>query len=155
MQHNKFGMPLMGLGTYGRRGDDGIAAMLAAIEIGYRHLDTAQSYDTERECGDALRQSGLPRADVFITTKIDMPNFGPGKLVPSLRKSLDTIGVDQVDLTLIHWPSPHEQVPLAIYLEQLAEAQALGLTRTIGVSNFTIDLLTRARVHSGRSAHRQ
>lgn len=149
MQINQYGMPLMGLGTYGRRGSEGIAAMLAALEIGYRHLDTAQSYDTERECGEALRQSGLSRADVFITTKIDTPNFGAGKLIPSLRRSLDTIGVDQVDLTLIHWPSPHEQVPLATYLEQLAEAQALGLTRTIGVSNFTIDLLTRSRAILG------
>jgi len=149
MQINQYGMPLMGLGTYGRRGSEGVAAMLAALEIGYRHLDTAQSYDTERECGEALRQSGLSRADVFITTKIDTPNFGAGKLIPSLRRSLDTIGIEQVDLTLIHWPSPHDQVPLATYLEQLAEAQALGLTRTIGVSNFTIDLLTRSQAILG------
>lgn len=149
MRRNQYGMPLMGLGTYGRRGAEGIGAILAALEIGYRHLDTAQSYDTERECGEALRRSGVSRDDVFITTKIDMPNFGPGKLIPSLRRSLDTIGVDRVDLTLIHWPSPYEQVPLAVYLEQIAEAQALGLTRTIGVSNFTIDLLTRSRAILG------
>jgi 2,5-diketo-D-gluconate reductase B len=145
MQRNQYGMPLLGLGTYGRRGAQGIEAMLAALEIGYRHLDTAQSYDTERECGEALRQSGLRREDVFVTTKIDMPNFGAGKLVPSLRRSLETLAMDYVDLTLIHWPSPHDQVPLATYLEQLAEAKALGLTRTIGVSNFTIDLLQRSR----------
>ena len=149
MHKNKYGMPLMGLGTYGRRGPEGVTAMLAALDIGYRHLDTAQSYDTERECGEALRQSGLPRADVFITTKIDMPNFGPGKLIPSLRRSLDTIGVNAVDLTLIHWPSPHEQVPLAVYIEQLAEAQSLGLTRTIGVSNFTIALLQQTQAILG------
>ena len=152
MQKNKYGMPLMGLGTYGRRGAEGIEAILAALEIGYRHLDTAQSYDTEHECGEALRRSGLKRDTVFITTKIDMPNFGPGKLIPSLRRSLETIGVDQVDLTLIHWPSPYEQVPLATYLTQLAEAQAMGLTRTIGVSNFTIDLLTRSRAILGDGA---
>lgn len=149
MQRNQYGMPLMGLGTYGRRGSQGIDAMLAALEIGYRHLDTAQSYDTERECGETLRQSGLRRDEVFVTTKIDMPNFGAGKLVPSLRRSLDALAMDHVDLTLIHWPSPHEQVPLGTYLEQLAEAQALGLTRTIGVSNFTIDLLKRARAILG------
>ncbi|KQX40093.1 aldo/keto reductase [Devosia sp. Root436] len=149
MQKNNYGMPLMGLGTYGRRGAEGVAAMLAAIEIGYRHLDTAQSYDTERECGEALRQSGLARADMFITTKIDMPNFGSGKLIPSLRRSLDTIGIDQVDLTLIHWPSPHNQVPLPVYIEQLAEAQALGLTKTIGVSNFTIALLQQTQAILG------
>ena len=149
MQKNQYGMPLMGLGTYGRRGAEGVDAMLAAIDIGYRHLDTAQSYDTERECGEAVRQSGLARDDIFITTKIDMPNFGAGKLIPSLRQSLDTIGVDAVDLTLIHWPSPHDQVPLPIYIEQLAEAQALGLTRTIGVSNFTIALLEKTRAILG------
>lgn len=145
MQQNQFGMPLLGLGTYGRRGAEGTAAMLAAIEIGYRHLDTAQSYDTERECGEAMRQSSLPRSHFFVTTKIDTPNFAAGKLVPSLRGSLDAIGVDQVDLTLIHWPSPRDQVPLPVYIEQLAEAQALGLTKTIGVSNFTIRLLQQTQ----------
>lgn len=152
MQKNQYGMPLMGLGTYGRRGAEGVDAMLAAIDIGYRHLDTAQSYDTERECGEAVRQSGLARDDIFITTKIDTPNFAAGKLTPSLRQSLDTIGVDAVDLTLIHWPSPHDQVPLQVYIEQLAEAQALGLTRTIGVSNFTIALLEKTRAILGSVA---
>ena len=149
MQTNKYGMPLMGLGTYGRRDEAGIAAMLAALEIGYRHLDTAQDYYNEREVGEALRRSGLGRAAVFVTTKIAQRHFGPGELIPSLRRSLDDLSMDQVDLTLIHWPSAHEQVPLATYLTQLAEAQSLGLTRTIGVSNFTIDLLTRARAILG------
>jgi 2,5-diketo-D-gluconate reductase B len=149
MSNNQYGMPLMGLGTYGRRDEAGIAAMLAALEIGYRHLDTAQDYYNERECGEALRRSGLARADVFVTTKIAPRHFGPGLLVPSLRQSLEELAMDYVDLTLIHWPSPHEQVPLATYLEQLAQAQALGLTRTIGVSNFTIDLLQRSRAILG------
>jgi 2,5-diketo-D-gluconate reductase B len=150
MRKNSFGMPLLGLGTYRRTGSEGTAAILAALEIGYRHLDTAQSYDTERECGEAMRQSGLSRADIFITTKIDMPNYAAGRLVPSLRRSLEAIGVDSVDLTLIHWPSPHDEVPLAVYLEQLAEARALGLTRTIGVSNFTIALLRQAEAILGK-----
>ncbi|MGB3336341.1 MAG: aldo/keto reductase [Devosia sp.] len=149
MQKNRYGMPLMGLGTYGRRDEAGIEAMMAALEIGYRHLDTAQDYYNERECGEALRRSGAPRADVFVTTKIAPRNFGRGLLIPSLRRSLNELAMDYVDLTLIHWPSAHEQVPLATYLEQLAEAQALGLTRTIGVSNFTIDLLTRSRAILG------
>lgn len=152
MRKNSFGMPLLGLGTFGRRGPEGAAAILAALEIGYRHLDTAQSYDTERECGQAIRQSGLARANIFITTKIDMPNYGAGKLVPSLQRSLDTIGVDSVDLTLIHWPSPGDEVPPAVYLEQLAEAQEMGLTKTIGVSNFTIALLQQAQAILGKGA---
>lgn len=149
MQKNLYGMPLMGLGTYGRRDEAGIEAMRAALDIGYRHLDTAQDYYNEREVGEALRRSGLPRTEVFVATKIAPRNFGPGLLIPSLRRSLAELAMDHVDLTLIHWPSAHEQVPLATYLEQLAEAQALGLTRTIGVSNFTIDLLTRSRAILG------
>lgn len=132
------GIPQLGLGTYGRTGAAGRAAMVSAIEIGYRHLDTAQGYFNEAEVGAATRESGLPRSDFFITTKIDMKNFGEGKLVPSLEKSCEQAGVEQFDLTLIHWPSPRDEVPLAVYLRQLAEARDKGLTRLIGVSNFTI-----------------
>ena len=142
-------IPPLGLGTYGRTGPQGVDAISTALEIGYRHLDTAQDYYNEREVGEALRRSGLDRGAVFVTTKIAQRHFGPGELIPSLRRSLDELGMDQVDLTLIHWPSAHEQVPLATYLTQLAEAQALGLTRTIGVSNFTIDLLSRSRAILG------
>lgn len=133
-----YGIPLIGFGTFGRTGSDGIDAILQALEVGYRHLDTAQGYGTEHECGEALRRSGLNRDTVFITTKIDTTNFEAGKVVPSLRKSCETIGVDRLDLTLIHWPSPNERVPLEVYMEQLAECHALGLSRLVGVSNFTI-----------------
>jgi len=141
MKKTAYGMPLMGLGTFGRTGREGMEAILAALEIGYRHIDTAQTYNTEGECGEAFRHSGLGRDEVFFTTKISTENFGPGQLVPSLRRSLDTLGLEQVDLTLLHWPSPHGKVPLTVYAEQIAEAQSLGLTRQIGVSNFTIALL--------------
>lgn len=137
-------IPAMGFGTYRRTGDAGLSAILIALETGYRHLDTAQSYNSERECGEALRRSGLRRDAVFVTTKIDMSNFGSGKLIPSLSRSLDALELAAVDLTLIHWPVPETEVPMAVYLEQLAEAQALGLTRTIGVSNFTRALLDKA-----------
>ena len=143
------GIPALGFGTYGRWGVAGEAAILAALECGYRHLDTAQSYNTEGECGRAVKASGLDRDDIWITTKIDMSNFAKGKLVPSLQKSCDTLDVGPVDLTLIHWPSPNGEVPLAVYLEQLAEAHDQGLTRHIGVSNFTIALLDEARAILG------
>jgi 2,5-diketo-D-gluconate reductase B len=149
MQTNQYGMPLFGLGTFGRTGPEGIEAILAALEIGYRHIDTAQTYDTERECGAALQKSGLKRDDVFVTTKISTDNFGPGALLPSLRQSLDRLQLNQVDLTLIHWPSPRGKVALLVYVEQIAEAQALGLTRTIGVSNFPIALLEQAQAILG------
>ena len=138
-------IPALGFGTFRRTGRTGQAAMEYALEVGYRHLDTAQNYHTESECGRALVASGLGREDVFLTTKVSTENLGFGSLVPSLRKSVETIGVDQVDLTLIHWPSPENNIPLPVYLEQIATARELGLTRKIGVSNFTIALLREAR----------
>ena len=138
------GIPALGFGTYGRWKAEGEAAIVTALEVGYRHIDTAQSYDTEGECGRAVQTSGMSRDDLFVTTKIDPKNFGAGDLIPSLRKSLDNLQMDQVNLTLIHWPSPHDEVALPVYLEQLAEAKAEGLTKLIGVSNFTIALLKQA-----------
>lgn len=153
----KTDVPRIGYGTWSRLGSEGVEAMLAALEIGYRHLDTAQSYGTEPMVGEAVGRSGLPRREVFITTKIDTANFGSGKLLPSLRRSLDQLGVDRVDLTLIHWPSPNGELALSVYLDQLVEAQDEGLTRLIGVSNFTTTLLEEAekRVGSGRIATNQ
>lgn len=137
-------MPLMGLGTYGRRGADGQAAIETALDVGYRLLDTAQDYNTEGSCGAALAASGLPRDDVFVTTKIATGNLGAGKVIPSLQTSLDTLKLDHVDLSLIHWPAPNGEIPLATYIEQLAELADSGLTRHIGVSNFTIALIDEA-----------
>ena len=142
---NQYDIPQMGFGTYGRTGDAGIAAIEVALQTGYRHLDTAQDYDTEKEVGLALRRSALPRDAVFVTTKVATGNLRAGALVDSLRQSLDNLQLDRVDLALIHWPSPHNAVPLPVYIEQLAEAHALGLTRLIGVSNFTIALIEAAQ----------
>ncbi|MGN6486581.1 MAG: aldo/keto reductase, partial [Devosia sp.] len=77
-------IPAMGFGTFDRREEAGIRAIQYALELGYRHLDTAQSYDTERECGEALRRSGLKRSDVFLTTKVTGANCAAGQLIPSL-----------------------------------------------------------------------
>ena len=146
---NQYNIPAMGFGTYARTGEAGIAAMLIALETGYRHLDTAQDYGTEKEVGEAIGRSGLNRSEVFVTTKIATGNLGAGALIPSLRESLDNLQLDQLDLTLIHWPSPNNAVPLPVYIEQLAEAHALGLTRLIGVSNFTIAMLEQAQAILG------
>lgn len=145
-------IPQLGLGTFGRTGDEGIAALGTAIDIGYRHLDTAQSYDTERTVGEAVRRSGLPRSDFFITTKVADTNLAALDFMPSVRKSLDTIGVDQVDLLLIHWPVPESTVPFESYMNALKEAQDRGYARLIGVSNFTIDLLERTKALLGQGA---
>lgn len=142
---NQYGIPAMGFGTYGRTGEAGLEAMLVALETGYRHLDTAQDYGTEAQVGEAVRRSGLPRSEVFVTTKIKTGNLRERALVPSLKQSLEILGLEQLDLTLIHWPSPNNAVPLPVYIEQLAEAHALGLTRLIGVSNFPIAMLEEAQ----------
>ena len=145
-------IPQLGLGTFGRTGDEGIAAIETALEIGYRHLDTAQSYGTERAVGEAVRRSGLKRDDVFITTKVADTNLSAADFLPGVRKSLETIGVDQVDLLLIHWPVPEEVVPFESYMSALKQAQDSGYAKLIGVSNFTIELLERAAKLLGKGA---
>lgn len=144
-------IPSLGFGTYGRTGSTGIAAIGFAIETGYRHIDTAQSYGNESEVGAAVSQSDLPRDQLWVTTKIDTANFATGRLIPSLERSIETLG-GPVDLTLIHWPSPNHEIALPVYLDQIAKAQELGLTRFIGVSNFTIDLLKQAQALLGQTA---
>jgi 2,5-diketo-D-gluconate reductase B len=145
-------IPRLGLGTYGRTGAKGTAAMLKAIEIGYRHLDTAQTYDTESTVGEAVRGSGLPRGDFFITTKVADFNLDRSKFMPSVEKSLATMGLGPADLLLIHWPSPGDLVPIEHCLEALARAQQLGHARLIGVSNFTIAHLERTTSLLGKGA---
>lgn len=145
-------MPRLGFGTYGRTGPAGRDAILAALEVGYRHLDTAQTYDTEHEVGEALRLSGLARDEVFVTTKVSEDNLGPGQLMPSLERSLEALGLDRVDLALIHWPARAGGPEPGSYLTQLAEARLKGLTRFIGVSNFTIALIETALATLGRGS---
>lgn len=137
------GIPVIGFGTAGL-GARAHEAIATALEVGYRHLDTAQSYGTEETIGRVLRDSGLPRGEVFVTTKIADANLAADRFMPSLRESLDRLGTDHVDLLLIHWPSPGDAVPLAGYMTALAQAKADGLARQIGVSNFTTALLERS-----------
>lgn len=137
-------IPTFGLGTYGRTGPEGLASLREALSLGYRHLDTAQSYHTESNVGRAVRESGLAREDVFITTKIADANLGRGRVTASLRESLSALGVERVDLTLIHWPSHRDEIPMQDFMPELLRAKRDGLTRLIGVSNFTIALLARA-----------
>jgi 2,5-diketo-D-gluconate reductase B len=136
-------VPRIGLGTFGRTGDAGIGAMLTALEVGYRHIDTAQSYGTEAGVGEAVRRSGLPRSEVFITTKVADTQLDRSRFMDSVERSLETIGLGPVDLLLVHWPVKDDVVPLEDYLLALAEAQSRGHARLIGVSNFPIALLER------------
>lgn len=128
-------IPSIGLGTYGLTAAEGLAAMGGAIALGYRHIDTAQTYGTEENVGRAVRESGLDREAFFVTTKITAKNLG--RIGDSIADSLALMGLDYADLVLIHWPSPYDELPVAAYISNLAWAQDRGLTRLIGVSNFT------------------
>lgn len=145
-------IPRLGLGTYGRTGPEGLAAILDALEAGYRHLDTAQTYDTEANVGAALARSGLPREAVFVTTKIADTHLARGPALDSVARSLEALRLDRVDLLLIHWPSHRDEVPLEETLGALAEAQGRGWTRLVGVSNFTVDHLRRTEAILGPGA---
>lgn len=137
-------IPTFGLGTFRLKDSVVRDSVTQALDLGYRAIDTAQIYDNEAAIGEAIADSKVPRESLFLTTKIWTDNFARHRLIPSLRESLDKLRTDHVDLTLIHWPSPGNSVPMREYLEALAEATAEGLTRQIGVSNFTIALLREA-----------
>ena len=137
-------IPAFGLGTFRLKDQVVIDVVRNALALGYRAIDTAQIYGNEAEIGQAIADSGVPRSELFITTKIWVDHFAADKLVPSLRDSLAKLRTDHVDLTLIHWPSPKGAVAVSEFMTALAEAKSLGLTRQIGVSNFTIDLMRQA-----------
>lgn len=141
---NAFNVPAFGLGTFRLKGQTVIDSVRNALELGYRAVDTAQIYENEAEVGQAIAESGVARKDIFLTTKIWVSNFAADKLIPSLKDSLAKLRTEQVDLTLIHWPSPKGEVPMAEYLGALTEARQQGLTRALGVSNFTVPLLKEA-----------
>jgi 2,5-diketo-D-gluconate reductase B len=135
-------IPSIGLGTWELRGRACARIVEQALRLGYRHLDTAQAYENEREVGEGLRASGVRRDDVFVTTKIWTNHFAPHDLERSAKESLVRLRMPEVDLLLLHWPNPH--VPLAETLGALAHAKQMGLTRHIGVSNFTVALIEEA-----------
>ncbi len=137
-------IPAFGLGTFRLKDDVVIASVKTALGLGYRTIDTAQIYDNETAVGQAIEESGVARGDLFITTKIWIENLSKDKLIPSLKESLSKLRTDYVDLTLIHWPSPNDAVSVAEFMQALVEAKKAGLTRQIGVSNFTIDLMQKA-----------
>ncbi|MFG0769677.1 2,5-didehydrogluconate reductase DkgB [Pseudomonas sp. TYF_15] len=137
-------VPSFGLGTFRLTGQTVIDSVKSALAVGYRVIDTAQIYKNEAEVGQAIAESGVPRSELFITTKIWVDNYAADKLIPSLRDSLQKLRTDYVDLLLIHWPAPGNGVELPEYMKALADAKQQGLARQIGVSNFNIELTRRA-----------
>ena len=135
-------IPAIGLGTWELRGRTCARLVEQALRLGYRHIDTAQVYENEREVGEGLRGSGVKRDDVFVTTKIWTSHFTPNDLERSAKESLARLRLTEIDLLLLHWPN--SQVPLSETLGALARAKQLGLARHIGVSNFTVALIEEA-----------
>jgi diketogulonate reductase-like aldo/keto reductase len=138
-------IPIVGLGTWALRGRDCARITEQAIRLGYRHIDTAQMYDNEREVGEGVRASGM-RNEVMITTKVQPTLLSPPDLERSVKESLAKLRLDVIDLLLIHWPNP--RVPLAETLGAMAKMKSEGYARQLGVSNFTVALLDEANALS-------
>jgi diketogulonate reductase-like aldo/keto reductase len=135
-------IPLLGLGTWDLRGRVCARVVEQALRLGYRHVDTAEMYDNEREVGEGVHASGVKRNEIFVTTKIWPAHFAPRELKRAARDCLVRLRLSEVDLLLLHWPNP--QIPLAETLGALGKVKRDGLARHIGVSNFTVSLLDEA-----------
>jgi 2,5-diketo-D-gluconate reductase A len=141
-------LPAIGLGTYGLRGEAGTASMVAALDAGYRLLDTALNYENEREVGDAVRASSVPRGDILVTSKLPGRAHGYDETLASFEESRANLGLDYVDLYLIHWPLPR----INRYIDSWRAMVRLrddGAIRSIGVSNFTPEQITRLLAATG------
>ena len=135
-------IPAPGLGTWELRGAACSRIVAEALKIGYRHIDTAAMYGNERAVGEGLRAAGVPRDDVFVTTKVWTDSLRAKDFRRSVENSLDEMKLPHVDLMLIHWPNP--RVPLAETMGALCAVKRDGLARHIGVSNFTLPLIDEA-----------
>ena len=135
-------IPEPGLGTSGHEGETCVESVIAALEAGYRHVDTAQMYENEREVGEGLARADVDREDVFLATKVHPSNLAGEDVIETTAESLERLGVEYVDLLYVHWPidtyDPEETLPA------FDEVRDRGWTRNVGVSNFTPDLLEEA-----------
>lgn len=135
-------MPKLGLGTWPMKGADCVASVQTALGLGYRHLDTAEMYDNEKEVGEGIANSDVPRGDIHLTTKVWWDNLAGDGIERAIEGSLQRLRTHYVDLYLIHWPAPDMDLPQV--MRSLVRVQELGLARAIGVANFPIALLRRA-----------
>ena len=145
MQHVEAGgaaIPAIGFGTWTLKGETAAQLVAHALASGYRHIDTAALYDNEEDVGEGLRASGVARDDIFVTTKVWYTDIADGDLQRSMEASLGRLGLDRVDLALIHWPS--KTIPLASSVKALNEVRDRGLADHIGVSNFTVHHIEEA-----------
>lgn len=143
LQRSDEWIPKLGFGTSNLKGKEAEGAVEFALDVGYRHFDTARAYGNEQDIGPVLARTEVTRERLFITTKVWGTDLSRKRFLPSVEESLRNLQLDYVDLLLIHWP--HEKVPLEEALEQLQEAQRKGYCHLIGVSNFTVKLLEETR----------
>ena len=137
-------MPRLGLGTWRLEGQQASDTVAQAIQLGYRHIDTATRYENEAAVGIGLQQSGVARKELFVTTKIWYDQLAPEAMRRSAAASLEKLQLDMVDLLLIHWPNPAPAWNMAASLETLAEIKQQGWAKHIGVANFPVALLQQA-----------
>jgi 2,5-diketo-D-gluconate reductase A len=135
-------LPAVGFGTYPLKGEEGVTALVSALEVGYRYLDSAVNYENETEVGEALRRSGVPREEVVLATKVPGRFHERELALRSLADSAQRLGVERIDVGLIHWPNPSRDLYVDAW-RALVEAQQEGLVTHIGVSNFTAAHLDR------------
>jgi diketogulonate reductase-like aldo/keto reductase len=143
--NNGMQMPLLGLGTYNMFGEVVTTAVQTALETGYRLIDGAQMYHNEKEVGEGIRRSGIPRTEIFITTKIDNCNQGYDETLQSYEKSLKDLGLEKVDLLLIHWPVKGKRESTWKALEQLYSNQQVD---AIGTGNFLMPFMHELKNYS-------
>jgi diketogulonate reductase-like aldo/keto reductase len=135
-------IPALGFGTSPMTGAVAADEVVAALKAGYRHIDTARKYGSERAVGEAIRAAGVPRGEIFLVTKVSHENLRAGDFARSVDESLAALTVDYVDLLMVHWPNP--EIALRETMPALAKAKREGLARHIGVANFNIALLDQA-----------
>jgi 2,5-diketo-D-gluconate reductase B len=145
-------IPSFGLGTFRVDAQKTANAVKSGLQIGYRHVDTAQYYKNEEAVGQGVRDSGIPREDIWVTTKVWFDRLRHDDLVKSLADSHAKLNIGTIDLALIHWPSPDSVVPVGESLAGLQDARQQGLIRRYGVSNFTAPLLEAALKAPGGDA---
>ncbi len=138
--HNQ--IPAIGLGTYPLAGQEAVDAVKAALDVGYRHIDTAQMYGNEADVGRGLKAGGVARDEIFVVTKVDPGNVGAGRFEDTVQKSVEDLG-GQPDLLLIHWPPPEPEFDAVV--DRLIAAKARQWTKAIGVSNFSPNMMRRAQ----------
>ena len=139
-------VPRIGLGTWDMRGEAGYRATLSALELGYRHIDTAEMYGNEAEVGRAIADSGLDRADLFLVTKVSASHHSRAGVVQAAEGSLQRLGLEVIDLYLLH--RPNDQISIEETMVGMNELVELGKVRKIGVSNFSVRQLEQAQAAS-------